>query len=300
MKVKNISEKKLSFLDKLKLPSDILNTESEIFIFESKDKWDKNEKVFKKLYIDEGEVFGNKLYIINEEINKKEDIDIEELIIPEELISIKGKISGFTMPYIDNINLKTILGSCEFTVKEKISYLKQVGEILEKMKKVRLYKNVPNFYLNDLHSSNFILNKNTDRINVIDMDSARIGNSLSAPSKYLNKKSFISEVPKYKKINNNIGGFYEADENTDLYCYTLMILEYLYGDGIDKLSIGDYYIYMEYLSSLGASKEILDKFSLIYSNKDNENPYEYLDLLEEIYGKTSKYAFKNVRKKMFF
>ena len=65
MKVENISEKKLSFLDKINLPSNILNTESEIFIFESKNKWDKNKKVFKKLYIDEGEVFSNKLYIIN-------------------------------------------------------------------------------------------------------------------------------------------------------------------------------------------------------------------------------------------
>ena len=70
MIVQNISEKKLSFLEKLKLPSNVLNTESEIFIFESKNKWDKNKKVFKKLYVDEGEVFGNKLYTINEEINK--------------------------------------------------------------------------------------------------------------------------------------------------------------------------------------------------------------------------------------
>ena len=48
MIVQNISEKKLSFLEKLKLPSNVLNTESEIFIFESKNKWDNNKKVFKK------------------------------------------------------------------------------------------------------------------------------------------------------------------------------------------------------------------------------------------------------------
>lgn len=300
MKVENISEKKLSFLDKINLPSNILNTESQIFIFESKNKWDKNKKVFKKLYIDEGEVFSNKLYIINEEINKSDDIDIEELILPDHLVSVKGKVSGFTMPYVENINLKTLLSSCEFSTKEKILYLKQVGEILEKMKKVRIYKNVPNFYLNDLHTSNFVLNKNTNRINVVDMDSSRIGNSLSSPSRYLNERSFISEVPKYKKVNNNIGGIYEADENTDLYCYTMMILDYLYGGEVAKLSIADYYIYMEYLSSLGISKEIIDKFSLLYSNKDNENPYEYLPSLVEFYGKTSKYAFENVRKRMFF
>lgn len=300
MIVQNISEKKLSFLEKLKLPSDVLNTESEIFIFESKNKWDKSKKVFKKLYVDEGEVFGNKLYTINEEINKKDDIAMEELVLPEQLVSVKGKISGFTMPYVESINLKTVLDSCEFITKEKLLYLKQVGEILEKIKKVRIYKNLSNFYLNDLHASNFILNKQTSRINVVDMDSCRIGNNMSVPSKYLNKNAFISEVSKYKKVNNNIGGVYEADENTDLYCYTLMILEYLYGDKLTNLSIGDYYVYLEYLSSLGVSKELIDKFALIYSSKDNENPYEYLPSLEEFYGKTSNWAFKNARKRMFF
>ena len=80
----------------------------------------------------------------------------------------------------------------------------------------------------------------------------------------------------------------------------MMILEYLYGDKLTNLSIGDYYVYLEYLSSLGVSKELLDKFALIYSSKDNENPYEYLPSLEEFYGKTSNWAFKNARKRMFF
>ena len=31
-----------------------------------------------------------------------------------------------------------------------------------------------------------------------------------------------------------------------------------------------------------------------------ENPYEYLPSLEEFYGKTSNWAFKNARKRMFF
>lgn len=299
MKVENISDKKFKTLEKLDLPLNILNTESELFVFESKNKWDKGTKVFKKLYIDEGEVFSNKLYTINEEINRKEDIDMEELIIADQFISIKSKIVGFTAPYIDNINLKTVLNSGEFTTKEKLAYLKEVGELLEKIKKVRMYKNISNFYLNDLHSSNFILNKQTAKLNVVDLDSARIGNSLTAPSKYLNRNSLISGVTKYKKINNNIGGLYEADENTDLYCYVMMILEFLYGGRMNNFSLGDFYIYLEYLSSLGISKELLDKISLIFSGKDNENPYEYLPSLEEFYGKTLGTFFKNARKRNF-
>ena len=299
MRVENISLKILSILDKMCLPVNILNTESEIYIFDNKKTWDGNKKVFKKLYIDEGEIFSNKLYIINEEINKTEEIGLEELVLPDNLISVKGKIAGFTMPYIDNINLKTILNSGEFSSKEKIKYLKEVGEILEKIKKVRTYKNISNFYLNDIHESNFILNKNTQKINVVDMDSARIGNSLTQPSKYLNDKALISQVCKYKKVNNNIGGMYEADENTDLYCYIMMVLEYFYGDKLN-LSISEYYLYLEYLSSLGVSKELLDKLSLIYCNSNNENPYEHLETLGEFYGKTSKYAFNATKKRMFF
>ena len=152
------------------------------------------------------------------------------------------KMNGF-VPSIDNIRDKIaeilkalgilydeddfdkIVRDIEY--KEQLYYLKKVGEILQQLSYIRRNTSLTDFYLNDLHASNFILNKQTSRINVVDMDSSRIGNSLSSPSRYLNEKSFISEVPKYKKVNNNIGGIYEADENTDLYCYTMMILDYL-------------------------------------------------------------------------
>lgn len=297
MKIKNISEHKMLKLPKYTIPDSILNTESEIFIFDGKEKWDKSKKIFKKLYVTEGELFSNKLYIINEEINKAKDIGMEELILPEQLVSIKGIVSGFTMPYIDNINLKVLLNSGEFSVSDKINYLKEIGIILEKMKNLREYKSVSNFYLNDVHINNFILNKQTSSINVVDMDSARIGNSLTMPSRYLNSHSNINYVNKYNKVSNSIGGVFEADYNTDLYCYIMIILEFIFGDGIDKLSMEEYYLYMQYLCDIGVSKELVDYLALIYMETDNENPYHLLDYFTETYGKSSKYAFNYVRKK---
>ena len=128
MKVENISEKKLSFLDKINLPSNILNTESEIFIFESKNKWDKDKKVFKKLYIDEGEVFSNKLYIINEEINKSDDIDIEELILPDHLVSVKEKVSGFTSELIRGVRDIKMLNSEKSFINELTLRINRLNE----------------------------------------------------------------------------------------------------------------------------------------------------------------------------
>lgn len=282
MKITNISEKKLKTLEKLELPPNVLVTESEIYIYEQKEKWDKNKEVFKKLFITEGEIFSNKLYTVNELIEKQEQINIEELIYPKRLMAVKGKISGFTYPYIDNINLEEVLESKEFTFEQKINYLKEIGQILEKMKKEREYGSIKNFYLNDLHTSNFILNKQTGKINAVDLDSAKIANNLAQSSKYLTKNSTIINIPKYEKQPNNIGGVFKIDENTEIYCYIGVIFKFLFKTKLERISPAKFYMYLEKLSNLHIQKEILDNFSRIYLDKNNENPYELLEQLKPL------------------
>ena len=260
MEVKNITEMKLKQLNNLFIPKEIFNTEAELFIFDKKEKWAKEHYAFKKFFIENGEVFSNKLYTLHQLIDKKEQIGIEELVMPDKLISVDGKVRGFTMPYIENINLHTILNSKEFDVKEKIGYLKEIGKILEDIKHVREYKGVDTFYLNDIHEGNFILNKKTGKINVVDIDSARISNSLTQPSKYLARaKENLAKVSKYHQCENEVGASFIADENTDLFCYIVMILNFLYGGNVLKLSLAEFYVYLDYLSKLGMSKELLDK-----------------------------------------
>lgn len=300
MRIKNISSAKFSRLKKLPVPANVFNTESSIFVFDSKDKWKKDKKVFKRLYITEGEVFSNKLYTINEEIDKKDIIELEELVLPKELISVGGDIVGFSMPYVNGINLRTALSSFEFSTSDKIKFLKEIGYILEKMKYIRKYnkdKGLGNFYINDLHASNFILNLDTKTINVVDMDSAKIGNNLAMPSRYLNNKSNINHVNKYKKCPNNVGGLFEPSYDTELYCYIMVIFEYIFGRGMQNLDMKEFYYYLQYLCDIGVPKELIDKFALIYMEPHNENPCHLLDALEEFYGKTSKQAFYHVRDK---
>lgn len=120
---------------------------------------------------------------------------------------------------------------------------------------------------------------------------------MTAESRCLTKNSQLSLVSKYTPTNHSVGGFYEVSENTEIYCYIIMIFKFFYGGNIGLLSIGDFYVYLDYLAKLGVSKELLDKIALIYTGRNNENPYEYLNELIEFYGKTHKNTFEAIRKR---
>lgn len=299
MQVINFKQKEFEKLAPLELSSNIFNTEAEMFIIPSKNKQSKEQTILKKLYVDMGENFSNKLYTINELLDKKDIIGVEELVMPEALATVDSSLIGFAMPYVPNINFQTVLNSKEFTISQKIAYLKEIGELLEKLKKVRKYTDVKDFYLNDIHENNFILNKKTGKINAVDLDSCKIGNNLTAAARYLTPISQLSYVNKYKTLDRSVGGVFEISENTEIYCYIVMIFNFFFESNIGKLSISDFYVYLDYLAKIGVSKEFLDKVSYIYVGKDNENPWEYLEMLESFYGRMHKNVFELVRKKDF-
>lgn len=298
MNVYNMSLKKYNQLESLKLESGIFNSESRMYIFEGKDKMGGEKLLLKRLNSDFGTIFSNKLYTINELVCRKDDIAIEELIMPEKLISVHGAIVGFSMLFVDNINFQTVLNSSEFSIKEKIGFFKEIGIILEKMEKFRKHGGLFDFYLNDIHENNFILNKKTGKINVVDLDSCKINNNLTFGSRYLSFLSPIRDVSKYQKNNEpfSIGAYFEIDKNTNLYCYNLMVLNYLFGSQINRISVEEIYDYLSYLHRIGVSWELVDKFSLLYSEKDNVNSYQYLDELSKI-GDKANYKVYRLSKK---
>ena len=145
---------------------------------------------------------------------------MHELIIPNSIVKFGNETIGFLVSYIEGNTLEQVLKSDNYTVKEKIEYLKQIGIILEKMEKIRNSTEVNNFYLNDIHEGNFILNEETNKINVIDLDSCKIGNNKEGYAKYLNPLSAISYIPKYITKNGEI----KISYNTELYCYIIMVI----------------------------------------------------------------------------
>ena len=76
---------------------------------------------------------------------------------------------------------------------------------------------------------------------------------------------------KYKLNNDiNFSSYVIPDKNTDLYCYTMMIINFLFKGKANLMNRDKYYLYLDYLRSIGYSYNLLDKFYKIYEYVDNE------------------------------
>ena len=100
-----------------------------------------------------------------------------------------------------------------------------------------------------------------------------------------------------KIINIAPNGAFIPDENTDLYCYIIVILNFLYGDNIQNFTINDFYNYLEYLQHIGINHELLSIFEKIATGSENENPGELLDSLTPYLGRTNYHVYSYYRKK---
>ncbi|MGM9834579.1 MAG: hypothetical protein ACI31M_02210 [Bacilli bacterium] len=272
MKTINISQKRFSTLEKMELSKEIITSESIIYKFD----YQNSPKIFKKLFNIDGLLFANKLYTV-EMLNTFKDILPEVLAIPDYMISINHIISGFTVPKIDGIPLTMVLKDKKVELEEIKKLLKQIGELLNKLKAIR--KNADNqclkdFFLNDLHESNFVVDEN-GKLHAVDLDSCKIANNQIAASLYLTSYDFIKYNKKYKRKGDMI----IPSEDTDLYCYYMIIFNYLFGRRIGMFSIEEFYRYLSYLEDIGFDHELLECFYKITEPCPNVNPMDYLESL---------------------
>ena len=293
MKTIEISKNRFKELKPYVLPNEVFNTEASMYVLPGKQAWLKELKLLKKFYLTNGPVFGNKLSTLNSLVDLQDTIGMEELVFPEKLASVSHQLVGFTMPLIDATNLKVILNDKSVPIPQKIAYLKEVGSILRKMQDVRKNNATKDFYLNDMHEGNFVLNKETGKINVVDLDSASIGSNMPFCSKYLSPSSPISTLEqKYKRSTMPCTGIFIPDENSDLYCYNMMILNFIFGDDyVHRLPQEVYYSYMDYLRKIGMPRELVDIFAKVYYYSNNENPDYLLDSLEPYVYRAYKHVF---------
>lgn len=298
METMSISHKRFKSLKKLELDRSILSTEGTLFFVDDKEKWKKNKKLVKRFYNDFGISFGNKLVTLNSLVDQRETIDIPELVFPEKLVISNSQVIGYTMDYIEGTNLSLLLKDSKLDSKKAIDYLKQIGLILEKVNKLNEYKKTRNFHLNDVHEGNFVVD-NSGKVHAVDLDSCRIDDNIPFVAKYLCPFSQIELCPeKYsQKTGDTPIGFIMSDKNSDLYCYNVMILNYLFQDNITRLSIDEYYEYLNYLNSIGMPLELLDSFNRLFDKSDNINPYEILDMIPSDKGRATKKVYEIVRKK---
>ncbi len=231
--------------------------------------------------------FDNKVNTINYLLDNKDIINIDELVLPIDIFYLNRDTGDIVIKekFINNINFRYVLTSSLYSFDEKIEYFKQIGLILDKMKNVRDNTNIKDFYLCDLYTDNFILNTDTNRINVIDMDSCKINGNNNCSSYYLFENNVIDSVKKYKKKELSWFTEYEINENTDILCYIIMLISFISGCDINKININEFNNYMDYLVNFGLSNQLVSVLARIYSNDDNINPYL---LLDELKGYDSK------------
>lgn len=276
MQIINMSKTKLNSLEPLILPKNVTSTECELFKYPYYGK----EKLLKKLHRTDGIIFANKLYTI-EALNANKDSIPSNFVLPESLVSINKKIEAFTMKYIKGINLSVILNNPDITYEEKIHYLKSIGRILEQMQNIRKYTNLNNFYLGDIHEDNFLVERDKQEIYIVDLDSCKIAGNKSFPGRYLTNSSLIKyNNTKYQTLSQTDDlADYKIDENTDIYCYIIMILNYLYDGRVDRLSLDKFYDFINYLEDIKVNIELIECFNKIVVGGNNINPCNYLDTL---------------------
>lgn len=192
----------------------------------------------------------------------EELLAMDEIVLPTDVVISKGESIGFAIPEIKNsTNLGLILQDPKVSIKYKMDLLYKVSKLLSKTLSLN-----DNFYFNDLHEFNFLVDEN-DNIKVIDIDSSSINSNKATPSYYLVTDPKLTEVPKYKF--NEVGLPYSG-RDCDIYCYNIMLMNTLANYQIQKLTFLELSDYLDYLLSIGIDETIIDSIINLYTTKPNE------------------------------
>ena len=284
MEAINISRKYLRELQSLRL-SNVSSGEGSILRNPLNGK-----EVLKILHQQNGLYLSNKLYTLNSLYDIEDALDNDSFVLPNRLLTVDDKVVGFTMPLINGVTLADILFNADIDIKIKVKYLKRIGAILDAMASFRKEYPQSNWYLNDLHERNFMVDLEKERLYAVDLDSCRILGNHPFVSKYLSLFSPLIDFPEkyHTDFQISCGGDFVADENADLYCYAMLVIDFLYGARINYASKEEYFRYLEYLKSIGAPQELVDAWAKVYTNDNNVNFAPLLDSLPYFYEKTDR------------
>ena len=280
MNVINLRMYQVRRLKPLELDSGVLNSESYMLILNKKLRTKDGSRMLFK-YLDEQdneEVMSRKMNTVDR-LNRSDTYsNMSELIIPDSVVKVDGKTAGFAMPLIEgHMNLGSLLNSPFVTFQAKKYYLRKLGDLLDKLQ--RTSDEYFKMNLCDLNEYNFIIDQD-DNIRVVDLDSSYIsGTDPSDMAYYLLRNPNLDHVPnKYRRTDS---GIIIPSDNTDLYCYNMIILNTLARHPIYRAEVSEYYDYLDYLKDLGIPKELIYMFFHIYTGKDNMNPRDYIGEIPE-------------------
>ena len=212
-------------------------------------------------------------------LNRYKNLMPSNFVIPEFLVLLDNKDLYMAIDYINGNNLGDVLKDKNINIRDKKIYLSYIGNTLEEMRHMRENPLLSDFCLGDLHEDNFIVSNK--KLYTIDLDDIKI-DSISPIVSYLQVGSLFSYLHTDKYIIEDYNPYfvkYKVDYNTDMYCYIMVILNFLYGDNVNNMNINDFYCYLDYLYKIGIDSSLLECFNSIYSDCDNINPMNYIDSL---------------------
>lgn len=277
MNIIKLSRREYNRLKPFLVSEYILHTESDLYEM----KYCGERKIVKTMFTYDKDFHREKLRTLDTLDSYKSYLP-EEFCIPDNLIAVGRRKPAFTVPYFKGDTLANILNDSSIPIQEHLYYLKRVGEILEELSKIRRTSSLKEIYIGDLHESNILVNPFTKELGIIDLDSCRIGTDFSYTSKYLTPFSLIKYQPDKYKQNQMLGngpGYIIPDSNSDIYCYIVMIFNYLTNDLYRYFSLDNFFNYLTLLNDLGINKELLYLLEKLFTKDDNINPYEYLESL---------------------
>lgn len=202
---------------------------------------------------------------------------IPEFVLPEALVYIDKTLRGYIMQYVKGTTLSDYLQNSAISLEKKLTILKKIGKTLER---IFNFKEIPyKLILGDLHENNIIIT-NDEEIKIIDLNGMCLNPKDIPNCKYLNIA--VDELRwKRPKYEINIIGEVVPSENTDIFCYGMIIMNFISQSEFVKLPYYKIREYLNYLKTLGFRTDLINCIAKLYNLDKNENPYPYIEGISE-------------------
>lgn len=270
MYVRNLKLRNIHKLEELSLDSQVFNTEALMLVLHHKSFPDGVTRVFKYMDMQEiPDIMEKKEFTVKKLNELKEYLAIRNLVIPDTLVYVDDELVGFALPLIPNHqNIGKLLQDDDVSFEQKLSYVKQMGDVIQKVQDVHL--DDFRFQFGDLNEYNFILN-HKGTVKAIDLDSSYLG--IGEPQEmiyYLLRNTSIRTLPEKYPVSIRFNMI--PNDNTDLFCYHMILLKVLAKEDFSCLPMQVHYDYLDYIKKFGLPSELIESLENLYSKKENYNP----------------------------
>lgn len=229
----------------------------------------------------------NKVYTLSEIEQQEQDLKlVKELLIFKKIVLEKSHIKGILLDKGYESNLRDFIVESDYSFNDLIIIFQNIGRVLENLEHIRNEEGkLKSFFIGDLHETNVLVDPISKKIQICDIDSCKIGNNKPFLTAYLNFYFTYDYVLQNLSTKYLYNYSCVQNQNTDLYCYNVMILKNLFNIDIEFLSVKSFYKQLYSLKENGLPEPLFQIFLNLYNTVDNQNPYKLLDTIPNYFEK---------------